>query len=446
MGKYHVITFGCQMNRSDSERIVAILEAFGFVKARSAEVATILVVNACSVRQSGIDRIWGMLKGWQKRRQKEKLVTILTGCLLPQDIKRMGKSFDFVFNIKEIHKLKQFLINSSAARSCGTIYQKGHHQPCAGDFVESSGNNNYLDVIPKYANNFHASVPIMTGCNNFCSYCVVPYTRAGETSRSVKSVLTEIGKLAQAGYKEVALLGQNVNAYSPSDLKNFSANNPFKQNFARLLYEINQIEGIERITFESAHPKDMTDEVIAAIGLPKMMNYVHFALQSGDDQILALMNRKYTTESFYEIIKKLRKVRSNIAIGTDIIVGFPGETREQFENTLKFYKKVKFDISFNAQFSPRVGTKAAEMADDVLPKEKKRRWEEIHVLMEKITLEKNQKYVGKFVRVLIDKITKDWCEGNSDEMKRVRIYNRKHKLGDLVKVKIKKSLAWMLEA
>lgn len=439
MKKYHIITFGCQMNKSDSERIATILEDLGYERAGSASEADCLVVNACSVRQPAIDRIWGMSREWEKRRKRGELIAILTGCLLPPDKKNLGQHFDLVFNIKEFEELRNFLLQKmcSPARSCGGNLNIKNHRSSVAD---------YLNVKPKYANKFQAYVPIMTGCNNFCSYCVVPYVRSRETSRSVKSVLTEIKRLAKNGCKEIHLLGQNVNSYAPVDAKSFSENNPFKHNFAKLLWEVNQINGIERVTFSSAHPKDMQDEVISALALPKQVDYLHFALQSGDDQILKAMNRKYTTAESYQIVRKVRKARPNIALGTDIIVGFPGETRKQFENTLKFYKKVGFDISYNAMYSARQGTRAAELVDDVPKEEKRRRWHELQKVMEKITLKKNQKYVGRTARVLIDTKTKNYCEGNSEEMKRVRIYDPKLKFGDLANVKIKAAKTWLLEA
>lgn len=423
MRRYRIITFGCQMNKSDSERIVAVFEHKNCSATDSIENADYVVINACSVRQKAIDRIWGLIKNFNKIKRQKNLVTILTGCLLSGDRKKFKNKFDFIFNIKEINKFKKFLREKS-----------------------SRSDENYFNILPKTASPFFAYIPIMTGCNNFCSYCVVPFARGGEVSRTIKDILNEIKKIAHDGCKAVELLGQNVNSYSPADKDNFSKDNPFKHNFAKLLWEVNQIKGLNRVNFSSSHPKDINDDVLNALSLSKQVNYLHLALQSGDNQVLRRMNRKYTVEKFEKIINKARRIKSDIAIGTDIIVGFPGETKAQFENTLKFYEKTRFDIAFISKYSSREGTAAAKLANDIPALEKKRRWRELQALMEKIVLEKNQKYVGHKVEVLIDYVQKDYCEGNSREMKRVRIYNnrRKLKLGDFVNVKIKEAKEWIL--
>jgi len=418
MLKYHVITFGCQMNKSDSERISAIFEHLNYSNVDDFVKADFVIINACSVRQTAIDRVWGLLKKIDKIKQTRKMVSILTGCLLPEDKERFKQRFDLVFNIKNLSELETFLHNKN---------------DCTSD--------DYFTTLPKSKNKFQAFVPIMTGCNNFCSYCAVPYVRGREISRPVFEILNEIKRLVEAGAKEVTLLGQNVNSYNPTD--SFSADNPYSQNFAKLLWEVNQIRGIERIIFFSSHPKDLHDDVIHALSLPKMMNYLHLALQSGDNEILQKMNRLYTEKDFSKLIAKVRKVKPDMAIGTDIIVGFPGETKEQFEATLNLYEKLRLDISYHSMYSPRQGTKAEELNDDVSYEEKKKRWFELQALVKKITLEKNQKYVNIIVEVLIDKVAKTYCEGNSLEMKRVRVGSG-FKLGDLIKVKINKAQEWVL--
>ena len=423
MLKYHIITFGCQMNRSDSERVAAVFEHLNYSAVLAPEDADFIVINACSVRQTAIDRIWGFLEKFSALKEEKKLTTILTGCVLEEDKARLEKRFDFVFNIKNLAELEKFL----------------HER---NDYT----NENYFETLPKYADNYRAFVPIMTGCNNFCSYCAVPYVRGREQSRTVSEILTEIKKLAASGCKEITLLGQNVNSFNPIDADNFSKENSFTHNFAKLLWEVNQINGLERIMFVAAHPKDMHDEVIEALALPRMMNFLHLALQSGDNEILNKMNRKYTAEDYLKIIEKIRTVRPEIAIGTDLIVGFQGETREQFENTLDIYKKIRFDIAYPAMYSARTGTKAADFADTVSREEKRKRWHEVQDLMEKTTLEINQKYNNQEVEVLIDNAQEDWCEGNSREMKRVRIYKQNYKVGEIVKVKVKEAKMWILEA
>jgi len=406
------------MNKSDSERVAAVFEHLSYSKAEKDEEFDYLVVNACSVRQSAINRIWGIVRSFEKRKVKKKPIMILTGCLLSRDKKKFKKLFDFVFNIKKLNELEQF------------VNQK-----------EVYTSENYFDLFPKPATEYLAYVPIMTGCNNFCSYCAVPYVRGRETSRDVKDILKEIRVLLKKGIKEIHLLGQNVNSYNPKDA--FSKNNPYKQKFAMLLWEVSQLSGLERLNFSSSHPKDLDDDVIQAMTMPKMINYLHLALQSGDNEILKAMNRNYTVEHFETLINKLRKVKPGIAIGTDVIVGFPGETKEQFENTLNFYKKIDLDITFHSKYSTRPGTAAAKLKDDVSIDEKKRRWQEFQDLMVAMSLKKNKKYVGKEVSVLIDKVTEDFSEGNSLEMKRVRTKTR-YKIGDIVNLTVTKAQEWML--
>ncbi|MBI5071570.1 radical SAM protein [Candidatus Falkowbacteria bacterium] len=241
------------------------------------------------------------------------------------------------------------------------------------------------------------------------------------------------------------LLGQNVNAYRPADVKNFSKKNPYKHPFAALLWEVNQISGVRRIFFTAPHPRDMTDEVIDALTLPKMVNYLHLPLQAGDDKVLKKMNRSYTTVDYLKLVARINKKRPGVALGTDIIVGFPGETKKAFENTVALYKKANFDIAYLAIYSPRQGTAAAKLVDDVPRAEKKRRRDVLQNLMEKIVFEKNQKYVGKTVSVLVDDYKNGKCVGNSLEMKRVRFVGKKNMVGKIFNVKIKKAFEWILE-
>lgn len=419
---YHITTFGCQMNKSESERIATVLERMGYIHETEVYQADIVILNACSVRQAAIDRIWGYARNLLlKRKQGKETKIILTGCLLPQDKRNLSKKFDFVFNIKDIKQLVEYLSPEA--------------------YIEDS----YFDILPKYKSKAQAFVPIMTGCDNFCTYCCVPFTKGREIYRSVDSIMQEIKTLAKYGCKEITLLGQNVNTYQPHDLENFSAENPYTDLFAKLLWEVNAVEGIERIMYTAAHPKDMSDEVIDAFKLPAVLNYLHLALQSGNDAILKRMNRKYTAEDYYTIIEKLRAVSPTMALGTDIIVGFPGETDEQFQDTYDFYKKVSFDISYTAKYSVRVGTPAAKFKDQIDLAVKKDRWKKMQVLMEDITLEKNQQYKDQIVSVLVDSFNDGNCEGNSREMKRTRFKGDKSLVGQIVPVKVTNPMTWLLK-
>jgi tRNA-2-methylthio-N6-dimethylallyladenosine synthase len=409
----------------------------GYGPASEAAGADLIVVVACSVRQAAVDRIYGQARIFAKmKKTKPGLFTILTGCLLHSDKKKFLGKFDAVLNIKQITNIKAF-------------------QAECRDW-----NTHYFKIEPRYSTKYSAFVPIMTGCNNFCSYCAVPYVRGREVSRDVSEVLAEVKNLAKAGCFEITFLGQNVNAYRPADIKNFSKKNPCanrypisiqdryrisKSLFAALLWEVNRIPGIKRIHFTAPHPRDMTDDVIDALALPKMVNYLHLPLQSGDDKILKKMNRSYTAADYLKLVAKINKKKPGIALGTDIIVGFPGETKKAFQNTVELYKKANFDIAYLAVYSPRQGTAAAKMRDDVPRLEKKRRWQVLQDLMEKIVLEKNQQYVRKTVSVLVDEYKNGQCIGNSSEMKRVRFPGKKNMVGKILNVKIKKAFEWILE-
>ncbi len=420
--KYHIIAYGCQMNKSDSERVAAILEKIGYKPALSEKQADLAVLVACSVRQAAVDRLYGRARELNKiKKVNSGFKTILTGCILPRDKKKFIDKFDLVLDLKQITDLKKF---------------KNYCQ---------SWHEHYFKIKPRYSTKFSAFVPIMTGCNNFCSYCAVPYVRGREVSRPVVEVVAEIKNLAKNGCLEITLLGQNVNAYWPADLENFSKKNPYKHPFAALLWEVNKIKVIRRIFFTAPHPRDMSDEVIDALILPKMVNYLHLPLQAGDDKILKKTNRSYTTKDYLKLVEKIKKKKPGIALGTDIIVGFPGETKKAFQNTVELYKKANFDIAYLAIYSPREGTAAAKFKDDVPRAEKKRRRDILQNLMEKIVLEKNQKYVGKKVSVLVDEYKNGKCIGNSLEMKRVRFAGRKNMVGKIFEVKIKKAFEWILE-
>lgn len=444
---YFIITYGCQMNKSDSERIASVLEKNGCKPAKNEKQADLIVVNACSVRQSAVDRIYGKLSQFAKLKTYNlKLKTILTGCVADKDKEKLKDKFDLILDINDWEKIPN---------SKFQILNKFQNQkPKILNTKYKILDTNYFSIRPRYAEKFRAYVPIMTGCNNFCSYCVVPYVRGREVSRNVAEVLTEVKQLAKDGCLEITLLGQNVNSYkSPLTpiLSHkggggiFSPENPYKHPFAALLWEINQISGIERVHFTAPHPADMSNEVIDALTLPKMVNYLHLPVQSGDDEVLKKMNRNYTAADYLKLVEKIRKKKPAIALGTDIIVGFPGETKKQFENTVKLYKKVGFDIAYLAMYSPRAGTAAAKFFDDVPRQEKKRRWQVLQNLMEKITLEKNKKYVGKTVLVLVDDFKNGQCIGNSQEMKRVRFPGKESMIGKIFDVKIKKAFEWILE-
>ncbi len=422
------------MNKSDSERIAHLLDEIGLEQVFIKDKADLLILNTCSVRQKAEDRVLGIVKEWRKH--NSQAIIAVTGCLVGRDkdgkLKKKIKDVDIFFNIAELIYLPKIL---------------SKYWPNLKKQIKLP--NDYLKLEAKYTDKFRAFVPIQTGCNQFCTYCVVPYARGREYNRPVKEILVEIEKLVDSGYKEITLLGQIVNNYQATDSENFSKKNPFKKSdFAKLLWEINQFKNLNRLHWTAPHPLYMEDEVIKALQLPKQINYLHLPVQAGSNKILSRMNRKYTREFYIDLIKKIYKTKPDIAIGTDIIVGFSGETEEDFQQTLDLYEQCQFDISYTAQYSVRSGTVASlAFKDDVDEQIKKERWQRVQDLMEKITKQKNKKYLGQEVEVLVDKKKKDYYYGQSREMKLVAIPDSGLDLiGKIVKVKINKPDLWVLFA
>ena len=435
MAKFFLQTFGCQMNKNDSERISGLLVSLGFKPVDQAGKADLIIVNTCSVRESAEHRVYGKLRNWQKLRKKNpKLIVAVTGCMPGRDkdgkLRRRVKGVDLFFAIEELVRLPQWL-----AELDPELLNVNFEKP-----------DSYLKINPKQTKNYQSFVTIQTGCDNYCTYCVVPSARGREKNRPVKDVLSEISSLSKSGCKEITLLGQVVNNYKASDPENFSKNNPFtKDHFAALLWETDQIKSIKRISFTAADPQYLSDLQIQALALPNQLNYLHLPVQSGDNEILKKMNRKYTREEYIDLIKKIRKVVPNIALGTDIIVGFCGETKERFDNTVDLYKQCQFDISFPAMYSERTGTAAAKSFDDNISYEtKKERWFVIHSLMEEITFKKNQKYLNKTITVLVDSYKDGVCSGNSAEMKFVQFLGSKDLVGKIVNIKVNRVETWVL--
>ncbi|MGA2418016.1 MAG: tRNA (N6-isopentenyl adenosine(37)-C2)-methylthiotransferase MiaB [Candidatus Staskawiczbacteria bacterium] len=399
--KYHIIVYGCQMNVSDAERVAAVLETIKYKKTQNINEADLIVVTMCSVRQSAVDRVHGLVEKFKKLKKKPKI--ILTGCILKKDKKKFLSGFDYVVDIRDIKKLPEILKNK-----------------------KSEDVKDYLDITPKYSSKFSANVPIMTGCNNFCSYCVVPYVREREVSRPATKIILEIKNLIKNGCKEIWLLGQNVNSYKDKN-----------NNFPKLLKMVNNIPGEFWIRFTSSHPKDFNDEVIKTLAIGgKITPYLNLPIQSGDNKILKAMNRHYTVSDYKNKIKKLRKQIPDIAISTDIIVGFPGEIKKQFENTAKLFRDVKYDMAYINKYSPRAGTAAAKLKDNISWIEKKRREKVLTDILKQTALEKNKKLVGSQTLVLIDSHRGENYFGKDRYYKTIKIKSDKNILGKLLKVKI----------
>jgi tRNA-2-methylthio-N6-dimethylallyladenosine synthase len=323
MKKYHIITFGCQANVADSERITSKLNALGYRIAKDEKDADLIVLNACSVRQPAVNRLYAKVNKYKN------IKIILAGCLLEKDKKKLKDKVSEIWHPDE-----------------------------------------YFDIIPDSSHPKAGYVPIMTGCNNFCTFCAVPYTRGQEHSRPAKKIIDEVKNLIKKGYKEIWLLGQNVNSY--------------KYDFPKLLKIINDIPGDFKIHFMSSHPKDFSGGLIKAIDeCKKVSREIHLPVQSGDNAILKKMNRKYTIEHYKTLIKKILKKIPEAKISTDIIVGFPGETKKQFQNSVKLCKEIKFDKAYIGKYSPRPGTTAAKLKDNVSVQEKKRRWKILNEIANK---------------------------------------------------------------
>mgnify|MGYP003868846351 CR=1 FL=1 len=410
--KFYLWVLGCQMNKSDSERIEALLEFYGWNKTNSELEASLIVVIACSVRQTAIDRIYGKVKNWQNKRRKGKLKIVLTGCVLASDKEKMSKFFDLIIPITEIYQI----INLIGVKN--------------NQLVED-----YLCLPVKYNSNFSAYVPIMNGCNNFCSYCAVPFTRGREKSRSADKIIIECKKLIERGYKEIILLGQNVNSYHDGEY-----------NFPKLLKKINQLPGDFWIRFLTSHPKDLSDDLIEVMAEGGHITpYLHLALQSGDKNILQSMNRKYSPEHFLSLIKKVRRAIPNITISTDIIVGYPGEGEEEFQHTAELMCQIKFDMAYFGRFSPRPGTAAAKLNDNVSAKEKARREKILNEILIETAIINNKKYLGQEVEVLVDGWKRGLCYGKTASFKIVAFVGEKSWIGHKLLVKIKEIGPWSLK-
>ncbi|MCX6765553.1 MAG: tRNA (N6-isopentenyl adenosine(37)-C2)-methylthiotransferase MiaB [Candidatus Moranbacteria bacterium] len=453
MKKYFIKTFGCQMNYSDSERIAAFLELHKFKPGKNINEANLVIFNTCGVRQSAEDRVYGQIHNlttWNTKHRTKKII-VLTGCLANRkDVQRRLKDkVDLFCGIKEFPekilsviatspwRWKQSLDNLNDDKSTGLPRSRS-----LSAFDGLPRNDNYLNIEPKYNTKYSAFVPIMTGCNNFCSYCVVPYARGREISRPAKEIIKEVRVLVKKGYKEIILLGQNANSY-----------NYRKINFSKLLKKINAISGNFWIHFLTSHPKDMSDELIKTIAkCEKVCEYVHLPIQAGDDEILRRMNRNYTARHYPGLIKKIKsaftKYKPGVlyAITSDIIVGFPGETRKQFAKSAEIMRKVKYDMVYFGQFSPRPGTAAWKMKDNVSKKEKERREKFLNEILKITAFENNKNYLGKIFKVIIDSQKDGFYFGRTRTMKNVKFKSaQKNLVGKFVKIKIIKANIWNLE-
>ncbi|MCH5171328.1 MAG: tRNA (N6-isopentenyl adenosine(37)-C2)-methylthiotransferase MiaB [Erysipelotrichales bacterium] len=424
---YFIRTYGCQANVRDEETMAGILEFAGFTKAKKIEDANIIILNTCAVRENAEDKVFGeigQLKGL-KHKGDDRIIAIC-GCMIQQThivdiIQEKFRHVDLLFGTHNIDNILNLLEE---------VYEKKVRLID----VESKMGEVIENLPTTRIDPYKAFVNIMYGCDKFCTYCIVPYTRGKERSRKMEDILKECQELVDKGYQEITLLGQNVNAYG-KDLKDGSS-------FANLMECVAKL-GIPRLRFTTSHPWDFTDEMIDIIAkYDNIMKSIHLPVQSGNDEILRLMGRRYTSEQYKQLVDKMKAKIPNLVLTTDIIVGFPNETYEQFADTLKMVEYVKYDGAFTFIYSPRVGTPAAKMIDNVTMEEKHKRFDELVKTVEKHAIPKAESYVGKTLKVLVDgtsKKNKDVLSGYSEENKLVHFRGNSSLVGKIVKVKIKES-------
>ena len=430
--KYFLRTYGCQMNVHDGEEIAARLESLGLTVTETIEDANVVILNTCAIRENAHDKLYGFLGRCKHEKEKNNpnLIIGICGCMAQEenvvnDLMKKHPYVDIVFGTHNIHELQDLLINKQEKQNI-QVYS------CEG--------NVYENISYKRDSNIKAWVNIQYGCDKFCTYCIVPYTRGKQRSRKSNEIINEVKELVNKGYKEVTLLGQNVNAYG-KDLNN-------ELSFAELLKEVSET-GIDRVRFVTSHPWDFTDEMINIIANKEnIMPYIHLPLQSGSSRILKLMGRRYTKEEYLELYNKIKKAMPSCSITTDIIVGFPNETDEDFEETLDVVNKCKYDSAFTFIYSPREGTPAAIINDKTPYEVKEKRLQELNKLVNNYSLEANKNYLNKEVDVLIEGISeKDNTKlfGYTDTMKLVNVIGDKSLIGSIIKVKITDAKSFSLD-
>lgn len=427
-----VETYGCQQNSSDSERIKGMLADMGFAFCDKPDNADFILYNTCAVRENAELRVFGNLGALKNiKRKRPEVIIAVCGCMMQQEhiaarIKSKYKHVDLVFGTHALYRFPQLL--SEVITGTRVFDIKNEDGSVCEDISYSR------DPIPL------AKVPIMYGCNNFCTYCIVPYVRGRERSRNAKNIIDEVRRVASEGYKEVMLLGQNVNSYGNDTDGEIT--------FAQLLKEVCTVDGIERVRFMTSHPKDISDELIEVMASEdKICKQLHLPIQCGSDRVLKLMNRKYTKEKYLQTVKKVRDAMPNIVLTTDIIVGFPGETNEDFEETLNVLKEVEYDTIFSFIYSKRVGTPAAEMHDVLTDEEKHKNFDRMLAVQNEISKRKNDAYLNTVQKVLVESHSKtndSTMTGRTDGGKVVNFVGGDELIGEMVDVKITSAQTWSL--
>ncbi|MBR0307819.1 MAG: tRNA (N6-isopentenyl adenosine(37)-C2)-methylthiotransferase MiaB [Mogibacterium sp.] len=436
MKKYHIITYGCQMNEHDSENIAGLLEAMGYEHCDDPYRSDITIINTCSVRENADKRFFGTLGQFKRVKKNDPdFILCVCGCMpqQPRIIDEINKRFswvDIVFGTQNIADLPRLLEERiKTGRRVRSI-------------IDNNASITEDEMRPVRMHRHKALVNITFGCNNFCTYCIVPYTRGREKSRMLKDICSEVERLANEGVIEIMLLGQNVDSYKDAA----------GHSFADLIRAVNAVDGIERIRFMTSHPKDISDEMIECFGCcDKLCHNIHLPVQSGSDRILKRMNRHYDRESYLKIVEKLRAKVPDITISTDIIVGFPGETEEDFEDTLDIVKRVKYDSAFTFIYSPREGTPAAAFPDQIPDEVCHERFDRLVEILNDISLKKNLEYRGKVYEVIAEGVSRSddtVISGRTDGFKLVNFTSDRSPeelMGRKVSVRITESKTFSLE-
>lgn len=431
---YHILTYGCQMNERDTEILAGMLQDIGYVQTETEAEADLVLLNTCSVRETAENKVWGKMGELTHLKAANPDVILgICGCMTQQPaiaerIKEKVPHMDIVFGTHNIHVLPDLIRRVKEER--GPIVEVWASE---GAIVEN--------LPTARAEGVKAFVTIMYGCNNFCTYCIVPHVRGRERSRQVKDIVSEITRLAQEGYKEITLLGQNVNSYG----KDFES----KVDFADLLVEVNKIEGVERIRYTSSHPRDFTDKLIQTIPqCDKVCESIHLPVQAGSNRILQKMNRGYNREYYLELVEKIKSTIPGVTISTDLIVGFPGETEEDFQDTLDLLSQVKYQIAYTFVYNKRTGTPAAEYTEQVDEDTKKDRIQRLISFQNDISLAGNRQDEGQVVEILVEGPSRTNPEVLTGRTRTNRIVNfsgPQHLIGQLVNVKITLAKTWNLE-
>ncbi|HCC03287.1 MAG TPA: tRNA (N6-isopentenyl adenosine(37)-C2)-methylthiotransferase MiaB [Clostridiales bacterium] len=444
--KYSILTMGCQLNENDSEKICGMLEQMGYKPTDNIQEANLAVFNTCCVRENAEERLFGKIGELKNLKEKNNLIIAIGGCMMQEKhiIEKLKKSFhyiDIIFGTHTLHKLPE------------DIFTVLEEQRKVKDILDIDGNV-YEDLPIKRNSKTTGSVTIMYGCNNFCTYCIVPYVRGRERSRKPKDIINEVKDLAKQGYKEIMLLGQNVNSYLRSEIEEIKQgklvdeNGDYKEidSFAKLLRAVNEIEGIERIRFQSPHPKDFTLDVIEAIrDCDKICKLIHLPLQSGSTEMLKKMNRKYTKEQYLDLVDKMKSMIPGVKFSTDIIVGFAGETESDFEDTLDVVRKVNYEQVFMFIYSIRVGTPGEKMPNQVPEDIKHKRFDRLKELVESQIAKTSQEYVGTIQKVLVEGPSKNndkMLTGRTETNRVVVFEGDSNLINQIIEVKITEDHLW----